>query len=48
MTPSNDDPIQCIQKGVIEGADFAPAYFAIWLGPRPISESLKSQMLAGP
>jgi hypothetical protein len=35
-------------KGVIEGADFAAAYFAIWLGQNPISEGLKSQMLKSP
>jgi hypothetical protein len=32
-------------KGTIEGADFAAAYFAIWLGPNPINASLKSQLL---
>ena len=32
-------------KGTIEGADFAAAYFAIWLGPKPLSASLKSQLL---
>jgi len=37
-----------IPKGTIEGADFASAYFTIWLGPRPISEALKTQMLQGP
>jgi hypothetical protein len=31
--------------GVVEGADFAAAYFAIWLGPKPISDSLKAQLL---
>jgi Chalcone isomerase-like len=34
--------------GTVEGADFAAAYFAIWLGPKPISESLKSQLLNKP
>lgn len=33
-------------KGTIEGADFAAAYFAIWLGPKPLSASLKAQLLA--
>lgn len=33
-------------KGTIEGADFAAAYFAIWLGPNPINAPLKSQLLA--
>ena len=32
-------------KGTIEGADFASAYFAIWLGPKPINPSLRSQLL---
>lgn len=35
----NDRPL-----GTIEGADFAAAYFSIWLGPRPIDESLKDQL----
>lgn len=35
-------------KGVIEGADFAAAYFAIWLGRRPIDESLRAQLLHCP
>lgn len=34
-------------KGTIEGADFAAAYFSIWLGREPISESLKSQIFRG-
>lgn len=34
-----------IPKGTIEGADFAAALFAIWLGPRPMDESFKSQIL---
>ncbi len=32
-------------KGVVEGADFAAALFSIWLGPKPISESLKKGLL---
>jgi hypothetical protein len=32
-------------QGVIEGADFATALFSIWLGPKPISESLKKDLL---
>lgn len=32
--------------GVIEGADFASALFAIWIGDRPLDESLRSQLLA--
>lgn len=31
--------------GTIEGADFAAAVFAIWLGPKAIDESLKTQLL---
>ena len=32
-------------KGIVEGADFAAAVFSIWLGPKPISESLKKDLL---
>ena len=32
-------------KGLIEGADFAAAVFSIWLGPKPISDSFKKQIL---
>jgi len=32
-------------KGLIEGSDFAAAVFSIWLGPKPISESFKKQIL---
>jgi hypothetical protein len=32
-------------RGTIEGADFAAAVFSIWLGPKPIDASLKSQLL---
>jgi hypothetical protein len=31
--------------GKIEGADFARALFSIWLGPNPVSKSLKSALL---
>ena len=31
--------------GAVEGADFAAAVFAIWLGPRALDESLKTQLL---
>lgn len=37
-----------IPKGTIEGADFAGAYFAIWLGPKPISAPLKAQVTKKP
>jgi hypothetical protein len=32
--------------GVIEGADFSSALFAIWLGNQPLDESLRRQLLA--
>jgi hypothetical protein len=32
--------------GTIEGPDFAAAVFAIWLGSKPLDDSLKSQLLA--
>jgi hypothetical protein len=32
-------------KGIIEGADFASATFSMWLGPRPLSRSLKAVLL---
>jgi hypothetical protein len=31
--------------GLIEGADFAAAYFRIWLGEHPMSESMKRSLL---
>lgn len=31
--------------GVIEGPDFAAAYFSIWFGSKPIDASLKQQLL---
>ena len=31
--------------GVVEGADFAAAYFRIWLGERPVSASLRRALL---
>lgn len=34
-----------IRKGIVEGADFAAAYFAIWLGPDPINTPLKEGLL---
>ncbi len=33
------------RKGVVEGVDFAAAYFAIWLGPDPINLPLKEGLL---
>ena len=32
-------------RGTVEGADFAAALFSIWLGPNPISDSLKKDLL---
>ncbi len=32
-------------RGIIPGADFAAAYFAIWLGPDPINLALKEGLL---
>ena len=32
--------------GVVEGADFASALFAIWLGPNPLSDGLRRELLA--
>lgn len=32
-------------RGTIEGADFAAALFAIWLGEKPLDASLKAQLL---
>jgi len=32
-------------KGFVEGADFAAALFSIWLGSKPISESMKKELL---
>ena len=32
-------------KGVIEGAEFAAAVFSIWLGPKPMNETFKKQLL---
>ena len=32
-------------KGIIEGAEFAAAVFSIWLGPKPINNAFKNQIL---
>ncbi len=32
-------------KGIIEGAEFAAAVFSIWLGPKPMNETFKKQIL---
>ena len=33
------------EKGVIEGKDFADALFSVWLGPDPVQEDLKRDLL---
>jgi hypothetical protein len=33
-------------KGIIKGREFAKAVFSIWLGPKPISQSFKNQLLS--
>ena len=33
--------------GAVPGADFAVAYFGIWIGPQPISESFRDRLLKG-
>lgn len=33
-------------KGVVEGAEFAAKYFAIWLGSSPLDASLKEQLVS--
>ena len=31
--------------GTIEGADYAAAYFAIWLGAKPISDTMRDELM---
>lgn len=33
--------------GTVQGAEFSSALFAIWLGERPLDETLRAQLLAG-
>jgi hypothetical protein len=33
--------------GSVAGHDFAIAYFGLWLGPQPISESFRDRLLGG-
>jgi hypothetical protein len=33
-----------VGRGVIEGADFAAAYFPMWLGAQPISDSMRDEL----
>lgn len=35
-----------IQRGVIEGEDFAKAIYSTWFGPKPIDNILKKQVLS--
>jgi chalcone isomerase-like protein len=37
--------IQGADKGSIPGDDFAEALFSVWLGPRPIQEDVKNDLL---
>ena len=34
-----------MEKGVLEGKDFADAMFLVWLGPNPVDEKLKKGLL---
>lgn len=36
-----------MEKGVIEGKDFADALFAVWLGANPVQPDLKTALLGG-
>ena len=36
-----------VEKGVIEGKDFADALFSVWLGANPIQPDLKKNLLGG-
>jgi len=36
-----------VEKGVIEGKDFADALFSVWLGPNPVQPDLKKGLLGG-
>lgn len=36
-----------VEKGTIEGKDFADALFSVWLGANPVQEDLKKGMLGG-
>jgi hypothetical protein len=33
-------------KGIVEGAEFSSALFAVWLGPDPLDEKLRRKLLA--
>ena len=36
-----------VEKGVIEGKDFADALFSVWLGGNPVQADLKAALLGG-
>ena len=36
-----------VEKGVIEGKDFADALFSVWLGASPVQADLKAALLGG-
>ena len=36
-----------VEKGVIEGKDFADALFSVWLGANPVQPDLKKALLGG-
>ncbi len=36
-----------VEKGVIEGKDFADALFSVWLGANPVQQDLKKALLKG-
>ena len=36
-----------VEKGMIEGKDFADALFSVWLGASPVQEDLKQSLLGG-
>jgi hypothetical protein len=39
--------VQGVEKGVIEGKDFADALLSVWLGANPVQEDLKKALLGG-
>jgi hypothetical protein len=39
--------VKGLEKGTIEGKDFADALFTVWLGADPVQENLKADLLKG-
>ena len=39
--------VKGVEKGIIEGKDFADALFSVWLGDNPVQEDLKKSLLGG-